>query len=160
MPDRGIGVVVLVNGFTLATLTADVMATYIYDRLNNKPNRDVAAKLGLSDLRAHAEALRIKLAMDAADQKARHVPLPRPLHDYVGAYENSSFGRMEWRVAGGRLEVRMGVASSEAEVFDAATHQLRVAIAGDRELMEFVVPSAGPARAVKYRQQTFERVKE
>jgi hypothetical protein len=35
-----------------------------------------------------------------------------------------------------------------------------VAIAGDRELMEFVVPFAGPARAVTYRNQTFERVKE
>ena len=120
----------------------------------------LAAKLGLSDLRARAEALRTDLAKDVADRKARQVPLPRPLQDYTGAYENNRFGRMEWRVAGGRLEVRMGAASSEVDVFDAATHQVRVAIAGDRELMEFVVPSAGPARAVKYRQQTFERVKD
>ena len=160
MPGRGIGVIVLVNAYPLATATADVMATYIYDRLNDKPKMDLAAKLGLSDLRAHAQALRTNLAKDAADRKARRVPLPRPLQDYAGTYENNSFGRMEWRVAGGGLEVRMGVASSEAEVFDSATHQVRVAIAGDRELMEFVVPTAGPARAVKYRNQTFERARE
>jgi CubicO group peptidase (beta-lactamase class C family) len=160
MPGRGIGVVVLVNANLLATSTADVMATYIYDRLTNKPNLDLTAKLGLSDLRARAEAIRTNLAKDAADRKARQVPLPRPLQDYAGAYANNRFGRMEWRVTGGKLEVRMGVASSEAELYDAASHQVRVTIAGERELMEFVVPSAGPARAVNYRNETFERVKE
>lgn len=83
------------------------------------------------------------------------------MQDYAGVYENDRYGRMEWRVVGGDLESRMGVASSAAEVFDAKQNQLRVDFIGDGEVVEFVfLPSGGSARARQYRGETFERVKD
>jgi CubicO group peptidase (beta-lactamase class C family) len=161
MPARGIGVVVLVNGSGPAATAADVMATYIYDRLRRSPNLDAAQKLSMVDLRAKADALKTWLATDIAARRARMAPLSRPMQDYAGVYENDKYGRMEWRVVDGALESRMGVASSAAEVFDAKQNQLRVDFIGDGEVVEFVfLPSGGSARALQYRGETFERVKD
>ena len=161
MPDRGTGVVVLVNGSGIASAAADVMATYIYDRLSGRPDLDAAYKLRVADLRALADASRYNLAKDLAERRARMVPLPRPLQDYAGLYENARLGRMEWRVVGEGLESRMGVAVSSAEVFDARQHQLRVNLTGDAEVVEFAFPpGGGSARALQYRGETFERVKD
>jgi CubicO group peptidase (beta-lactamase class C family) len=159
MPARGTGVVVLVNGSGPAT-AADVMATFIYDRLSGRPHVDAAHKLGMADLRARADALKTSLANDIAERQARRVPLPRPLQDYAGVYENARYGRMEWRVVGGELESRMGVAHTSTEVFAAKQHQLRVEFLGSGEVVEFGFPTGGgPARTVQYRGETFERVK-
>lgn len=160
MPDRGTGVVVLVNGGGPASAAADVMATYIYDRLSDSPKLDAAYKLRVADLRALADASRYNLAKDLAEHRARMAPLPRPLQDYAGMYENARLGRMEWRVVGGELESRMGVAYSSAEVFDAQQNQLRVSFTGGWEVVEFAFPpGGGSARALQYRGETFEWVK-
>ena len=88
-------------------------------------------------------------------------PLPRPLQDYAGVYENARLGGMEWRVVGRGLESRMGVAHSPAEVFAARQNQLRVSFTGDEEVVEFAFPpGGGSARAVQYRGERFERVKD
>jgi hypothetical protein len=80
--------------------------------------------------------------------------------DYAGVYENARLGTMEWRVVGQGLETRMGVAYSLAEVFDARQNQLRVSFTGDWEVVEFAFPpGGGSARALHYRGETFERVK-
>jgi CubicO group peptidase (beta-lactamase class C family) len=161
MPDRGTGVVVLVNGSDPASVAADVMATYIYDRLSGRPNLDAAYKPSVMDLRARADALRSNLTKDMAERRARRAPLPRPLQDYAGVYENARLGGMELRVVGGGLESRMGVAFSPAEVFDARQNQLRVSLTGDGEVVEFAFPpGGGSARALQYRGETFERVKD
>lgn len=161
MPDRGTGVVVLVNGSGLASTAADVMATYIYDRLRLRTDLDAWYKLRLADLRALADATRSNLAKDLADRRARMTPLPRPLQDYAGVYENARLGTMEWRVAGQGLASRMGVAESAGEVFDARQHQVRVKIIGDWEVAAFgFPPGGGPARTLRYRGETFARVKD
>jgi CubicO group peptidase (beta-lactamase class C family) len=161
MPDRGTGVVVLVNGSGPASAAADVMATYIYDRLSDSPKLDAAYALRVADLRALADASRYNLAKDIAERRARQAPLARLLQDYTGVYENARLGRMEWRVVGGQLESRMGVAYSSTEVFDTRQNQLRVSFIGDEEVVEFAFPpGGGSARAVQYRGETFERVKD
>lgn len=58
MPARGIGVVVLVNGSGPAATAADVMATFIYDRLSGRSNVDAGQKLRMVDLQARADALK------------------------------------------------------------------------------------------------------
>jgi CubicO group peptidase (beta-lactamase class C family) len=160
MPGRATGVVVLVNGSGPASPAADVMATYIYDRLSERPKLDAAYRLRVMDLQALADALRTNLAKDIAERTARTAPLPRALQDYAGVYENARLGGMEWRVVAGGLEARMGVAYSSAEVFAAAENQLRVSLTGDAEVVEFAFRGAGSARALQYRGATFERVKD
>jgi len=161
MPGRRTGVVVLVNGSGPAATAADVMATFIYDRLNGRPNLDAGQKLRMVDLRARADAMKTSLANDIAERRTRIAPLPRPLQDYAGVYENARYGRMEWRSIGGALEVRMGVAYSPAEVFDAERNQLRVDVMGDGEVVEFAFATGGgAAQALRYRGEMFERVRD
>jgi CubicO group peptidase (beta-lactamase class C family) len=161
MPNRGTGVVVLVNGSGPAAGAADVMATYIYDRLSGRPNLDAAYKLKVMDRQALADAQRFNVAQDIAERRARRALLPRPLQAYAGVYENGRLGSMEWRVVGGELELRMGVAYSAAEVFNARQNQLRVSLTGDAEIVEFAfAPGSGAARALQYRGETFARVKD
>lgn len=62
-------------------------------------------------------------------------------------------------VAGDALDVRMGVATSRAEVYDATTSRLRVELTGGGEVVEFVFPeSDGPAQAVRYNREVFARL--
>ena len=137
------------------------MATYIYDRLSARPDLDAWYRLRLADLRALADAARSNVAKDLADRRARKTPPPRPLQDYAGVYGNARLGGMEWRIVGDGLESRMGVAQGTADVFDAGKHQFRVNLIGDWETVAFVVPpGGGPPRALQYRGETFERVKD
>jgi CubicO group peptidase (beta-lactamase class C family) len=159
MPDRNTGVVILVNGSGVASTAADVMATYIYDRLSGRPDLDAAYQLRVLDLRALADAQRYNLTKEITERQARLAPLPRPLRDYVGVYESARFGRMEWRVVGTALEARMGVAYSVAEVFDARQNQRRIDFIGDAEVVDFSLATGGnSARALQYRGETFDRV--
>jgi hypothetical protein len=55
----------------------------------------------------------------------------------------------------------MGVAYSPTEVFDARRNQVRVSFTGDQEVVELAFPpGGGAARALQYRGETFERVKD
>lgn len=161
MPSRGIGVVVLVNGSGPATTAADVMATFIYDRFSGTPKGNAGQKLRMTDLHARADALKSSLATDIAERRARVAPLHRPLQAYTGVYENFKYGRMEWRVVVDGLESRIGEAHTLAEVFDAKKNQLRVDFVGYGEVVEFAFPpGSAAARALQYRGETFERVKD
>lgn len=62
-------------------------------------------------------------------------------------------------VTGDALEVRMGAASSRAEVYDATTNRLRVELTGSGAVVEFVFPeSGGPANVVRYNREVFARL--
>jgi hypothetical protein len=67
---------------------------------------------------------------------------------------------MEWRVVAQGLEMRLGVLTSRAEVFDAAANQLRVDLTGG-EVASFVFSDeGGPARSVTMSGIPFQRVEE
>lgn len=159
MPSDGIGVIVLVNGDGPASPAADLMATYIYDRVRRKP--DVAANYDtrFAELEEQvAEGLE-QLGDHLAERAARQVPLPHPLEAYTGTYEHPALGRMVWRMAGDYLKVSMGVAESEAEVYAAAEDKLRVELTGGGEVVDFTFPGdGGPADSLEYDGFTMGRV--
>lgn len=159
MPAFGIGVVVLVNGGGPASPAADLMATYIYDRLREKPDVEDVYETRLSELEARAAQGLQELADHLAERAARQVALPHSLEAYAGAYEHPALGRMDWRVVGDGLVVSMGVAESEAEVFAAAEDQLRVELTGGGEVVDFTFPEGGgPAESLEYNGFTLVRV--
>ncbi|HUP00919.1 MAG TPA: serine hydrolase [Gemmatimonadota bacterium] len=161
MPDHGIGVVVLVNGGGPASPAADLMATYIYDRLIGRSDLEEEYARRLADLEGRAAEGARELADHLAERRVRQSPLPHPLEAYAGTYENRELGRMEWRVAGESLEAEIGVARSIAEVFDAAEDQLRVELTGGGEVIDFEFPAGagrGPASSLRYNDYEFVRV--
>jgi CubicO group peptidase (beta-lactamase class C family) len=158
MPERGLGVAVLVNGDGPAFYAADLMATYAYDRLLGKSDLEKTYAGRLKDLQSKADAYRKHLSAEAARRAARQKPLPHPLTDYAGEYESPRYGRMVWRVVGGGLEVHAGIAASRAEVFDADKNQLRVELAGGGEVVTFRFPTAGgPAAGLRFEDEDWTR---
>ncbi|MCI0706857.1 MAG: serine hydrolase [Ignavibacteriae bacterium] len=159
MPSHQLGVVVLVNGDGPASFAADLMATYIYDRLRNTQGVDTSYALQLEALVNRTTQFRGQFAAQLAERQKRHAPMPHPLSNYEGTYENKNYGRLIWRVVGDALEVQAGAARSTAEVYDATKNQLRVELTGGGSVVEFRFPQAGgPADTVRYMGEVFERV--
>jgi len=160
MPSPGIGVVVLVNGDGPASPAVDLMATYIYDRVRAKPDVATVYEARVGELEERAAQGSEQLSDHLAERAARQMPLPHPLEAYAGAYEHPALGRMEWRVAGDGLEVSMGIAESEAEVYAAAEDQLRVELTGGGEVVDFTFPEGGgAAESLEYNGFTMARLK-
>ena len=157
-PASQIGVVVLVNGDGPASAAAGILATYVYDRLLGRVDREAEYGRQLSELRARVVEGEEGIVRHLAERAARLAPLTHPLADFAGIYENPKFGTMTWREVAGGLEVRMGVAASRAEVYDASKDQLRVELTGSGTIVAFEFPAAGgPAAAVTMHGERFER---
>ena len=150
MPQHGIGVVALVNGGGPTALAADLLATYVYDRLLGKAGVEDIYAARIEGMRERLTEARRGLAAHLAERKARLGPLSHPLEHYAGVYESPRFGRMEWRVVANGLEVRMGVARSRAEVFDGSEDMLRAELAGGSVLDFEFPPDGGPASSLIY----------
>jgi CubicO group peptidase (beta-lactamase class C family) len=157
MPARNIGVVVLANGGGASGLIADLVATHAYDRLLLKPVGDIDARLAA--LAASIDEGRAADARGRASRRARPQVTPLPREAYVGTYDSPVLGRMIWTLADDRLRVRMGVARSDAEVFNGDAHQMRVELTGSGTVVSFDVP-AGATRptGLRFLNQAFTRV--
>lgn len=159
-PESGIGVVVLTNGGQTASPAADLVASYVYDRLAGRADLEAEYERRLADLRAQAAESEEGLADHLDERAARLAPLAHPLDAYAGAYDNPRMGRIVWRVVAEGLEARIGVVASRAEVFDAAEDELRIEIGGG-VVAAFEFPGGGgPAAAVTIAGERFERVEE
>ena len=159
MPERGTGVVVLVNGGGPASTAADVMATYIYDSLSDSPKLDAASKLRISDLRALADATRYNLAKDLAERRARMAPLPRPLPGLRWRLRQPQ--ARTYGVARSRQGTR--VAHGSGIQFGGSVRRPAESVARDlhrrwRGRGVRVPARGGSAQSLQYRAETFERV--
>jgi len=158
MPERGLGVVVLTNGDGPASAASDLLATFIYDRLAGIPDIAATYQARLAELERQAGAARADRAAHLEERRARMAPLPHPVEDYAGTFENALLGRITFLRIGTALEFSAGAARSQAEVFDAAANQLRVEIGGNGTVATFRFPDeGGPAEAVELSGQVFTR---
>lgn len=158
-PESRIGVVVLVNGDGPASPAADLIASYVYDRLLGRDDLEPEYERRLHDLELEAANEETDAADHLAERARRLAPLAHPLAAYAGTYVSPRFGTLTWRVVADGLEVHMGVASSRAEVFDAAADELRVTLTGGGLVARFEFPSGGGhATAVTIADERFERV--
>jgi len=159
MPKRDLGVVVLTNGDGPASAASDLLATFIYDRLAGGGDIRATYEAGLAEAEEQAGAARAGLAAHLAERRARMAPLPHPLQDYAGTFENALLGRITFLKIGSALEFRAGEARSQVEVFDAAANRLRVEIGGSGTVVTFRLPDEdGLAAAVELSGQVFTRV--
>ncbi|CAN5869611.1 serine hydrolase [soil metagenome] len=158
-PESRIGVVVLVNGEGPASPAADLIASYAYDRLLGRADIEAEYERRLHELEAEAAAEERETAKHLAERAGRLAPLAHPLAAYAGTYVSPRLGTLTWRVVADGLEVHMGVASSRAEVFDAAADELRIALTGGGLTARFEFPEdGGHATAVVVAGERFERV--
>ncbi len=158
-PASRLGVVVLVNGDGPASPAADLIASYVYDRLLGRAELDAEYERRLHQVELELAEEEREAADELAERARRLAPLAHPLAAYAGTYVSPRLGTQTWRVVADGLEVHMGVASSRAEVFNAATDELRIELTGGGLTARFEFPEdGGHATAVVIAGERFERV--
>lgn len=125
MPERGIGVVVLINEDAVAGGFADIVANYLYDLYSGRPDVEAIFDAEVAVLAERIEGLRPRIAADIEARGARSWRLGHPMVAYVGVYENASMGRVYIGSTGDGLVVSIGAMSVAAEPFT-APNSLRV----------------------------------
>jgi CubicO group peptidase (beta-lactamase class C family) len=156
LPGRRIGVVALSSG-GLSVLT-DIVAAFAYDLEAGRPDARERAEQRLTELRRRFATARSNVVTQDAARAARQLePLGRPVSDFAGSYEETSYGRITFTVQDARLEYRWGALYGPAEIHDAAKGQLRIEIAGAETVATFAFAGPGPARSLEVQGVTFPR---
>jgi CubicO group peptidase (beta-lactamase class C family) len=156
-PAHRIGVVAQVNAATGSPAT-DLIASYAYDLAARRPDADARANANLERLTESLERTRAAIREDRERRAARQINLPHPLTDYAGAFENDALGRVVWSVVDDGLRVQWGAMEGPAEMYDAASNQLRIELFGNGQVVDFVFEGDGPAVALRTFGETFRRV--
>lgn len=117
MPDRHIGVAVMVNEDGFAGDLADLVANYVYDWFAGVPDLEAAYDAKLDQLAANRDRRRAAYAegLQSRGQRPRTLSLPNAA--YVGEYVSPALGAMIVRPSGERLELAIGVLHAVAENF-------------------------------------------
>ncbi|MBU1348229.1 MAG: serine hydrolase [Alphaproteobacteria bacterium] len=125
MPERGIGVAVMINEDAFAGDLADLVANYAYDWFAGLPDIEAVYDGKLADLALTRDRRRTGLAqsLEARAQRPRTLSLPNAA--YSGDYVSQAYGTLTVREAGDRLEAAIGVQHALAENFT-APESLRV----------------------------------
>jgi CubicO group peptidase (beta-lactamase class C family) len=159
MPERRVGVVVLANGGAASTFVADAVASYAYDRVLGKPGLAERIEERWKTLNTELARGREGIAKDLATRRARPQTTPLPFAAYAGTYESPVLGKMIWTLENGRLQVRMGVARGNVEVYNGAQYQFRVDLTGGGSVVDFNVPEGAQQPAsLRFMNQTFVRI--
>ena len=108
MPDKKIGVGVLVNNDLVGGRAADIIATYSYDLASGMDGINEAYEKQLNDLADQFAARRAQAHAAALERAQRTWRLTKPIVEYVGNYRTDLHGSIEIAVAGNALSVRMG----------------------------------------------------
>jgi CubicO group peptidase (beta-lactamase class C family) len=117
MPERRLGVVVMINEDAVAGGLADLVANYVYDWHAGRPDLEAAYDEALAGLVANRDQGRASIARQAAERAARPSMLARPLSAYAGTYENPTLGTIRVAERAGALVVSVGVMEAVAEPF-------------------------------------------
>jgi CubicO group peptidase (beta-lactamase class C family) len=115
MPDRRLGVSVMVNEDLVTGELADLVASYAYDRFADRPDIEATYDALLADMVATRDRRLASLAGARAERAARPSMLSRPVETYVGTYENPAMGTLVIDEENGHLVVQSGVMSAVGE---------------------------------------------
>jgi hypothetical protein len=158
LPDRRIGVGVLVNNDSVGGRIADTVASYVYDKLVGRPDVDAEYSKQL-DTFVDQYAKRKQEFISAAAERAKRVSkLTSALPDYVGTYKNDLFGTTVVTIDRNYLGVRMGLMYSKATPFT-QDDTIRVIMepGGNGEVIKFEKDAAGKVVGLRYRDELFTR---
>ena len=117
MPERRLGVAVMVNEDGFAGDLADLTANYVYDWFTGMPDLEAVYEVRLDELTASRDRRRAAWADGVESRSRRPRSLSLPNAAYVGEYVSPALGTMMVRPAGERLELAIGLLHAVAENF-------------------------------------------
>jgi CubicO group peptidase (beta-lactamase class C family) len=158
MPDKKIGVVVLINESTVGGNVGHLFATYAYDWWLGTQDRELTYA---AQLEAGAMNYRkMQQGQQAAfrDRAKRTSQLTRPLQDYVGRYSNEQLGNIQISVEQNTLGLKLGNIEIISTPFT-EKDTIRVEILpGQGEVIKFDFNANGQIESLNYEGMRFVRV--
>lgn len=157
MPERRLGVAVMINEDAVAGDLADLVANYAYDWFAGLPDVETVYQAKLDALVAIRDRRRTGLASARADRARRPRTLGLPDAAYVGDYVSEAFGTLSVRAVDGRLVLLIGALSATAENHT-DPESVRVELIPLRgEVVTFIRNGAGRPAALSYSGEIFTR---
>lgn len=135
-PARNTGIAIFANEGDLGTPQVEILASVLHDIVRDRP---IISADSLASIARLFDRRRSQIASDRQRRAARSQTLPLPRSAYTGNFTNTTWGTIRVSLRGDTLECRMGVAQSDAEVFDAERNQLRVELLGSPDIVTAVV---------------------
>ena len=138
MPDKKIGVGVLVNNDIVGGRMADIVATYAYDWWLKAENLEANYAKQLQDTIDVYERRRQQAHSAAIERAKRTWQLTRPFADYAGKYTNALYGTIEIIPVENALSVRMGRLNTISTPFtEKDTIRVEMIPGGNGEVIRF-----------------------
>lgn len=157
MPERRLGVAVMVNEDAFAGDLADVVANYAYDWFAGLPDIEAVYDARLDALTVERDRRRTGIAGAVQARAKRPRTLSLPNAAYVGDYVNPAYGSLAIREAGERLSVAIGVQQALADYLT-EPEGLRVELTPFRgEGLVFKLDADGRPASLVYQDAVFVR---
>lgn len=157
LPDRKIGVAVLVNDGAAGGTAADLIATYAYDNLLGVADVDAEYAKRLQDFSANFENGKRGYIASFAERAKRPWQLTKPSAEYAGVYENDLFGTLKILNEGKDLVVSLGNMKCTATAFT-EKETIRVElIPGTGEVIKFGLGADEKVESLTYNGAVFKR---
>jgi hypothetical protein len=158
MPDRKIGVAVMINESTAGGRIGHMLATYAYDRWLGSDTAENYAKQ-LQEVAQQYGKMKEQMTASFASRADRKSQLSKPLADYAGRYSNDLLGNIDISVEKDTLLVRMGYIRVMSTPFT-QKEAIRVEMdPGRGEIIQFNTNDAGQIESLSYGGMTFKRAK-
>jgi CubicO group peptidase (beta-lactamase class C family) len=156
MPDKKIGVAVMINESTAGGRIGHLLATYAYDRwLGTEPSESYDKQL--RDLAEQYGKMKQAQIDSARSRSTRTSQLTRPLADYQGRYGNDMLGNIDIVVEQNTLGVRMGYLRVVSTPYT-EKETIRVEmIPGQGEVIKFDASADGKVDSLTYAGMKFAR---
>jgi CubicO group peptidase (beta-lactamase class C family) len=156
MPDRKIGVAVMINESTAGSPVGHFLATYAYDRLLGKATDGYAKQL--DDMAAQYFKNKQQMLASFKSRASRVSQLTRPLTDYTGRYSNPLLGNIDIVVEQNTLGIRYGYIHVVSTPFT-EKETIRVEMtAGRGEVIKFAAGPDGKIDSLDYSGTKFVKV--
>lgn len=158
LPGRRIGAVVMASGGI--TQVTDIIAAFAYDLEAGRADAHARVAERIAEVRRRWPDVKRSVAtQDSVRATRQRQPLDRPVRDFVGEYEEPSYGRITFTLVDGALAFRWGALYGPVEILDAAKHQMRFELAGSGNVATFKFAGVGPAQALDWQGVTFTRLR-
>lgn len=117
MPDRGLGVVALINETGHGFFVPDLVAASVYDLLLGKGNAQELYRARLDEMATEVARKKEALAEHRRERSRRTFDLSRPMSAYAGEYRSDLLGDARIAFDGEALRITVGVLESQIEPF-------------------------------------------
>jgi CubicO group peptidase (beta-lactamase class C family) len=156
MPEKKIGVAVMINESTAGGRIGHLLATYAYDRWLGTDTPESYAKQ-LQDIAEQYNKMKQAQIASVRSRSTRTSQLTRPLAEYAGRYSNDMLGNIDIVVEQNTLGVRMGYLRVVSTPFT-EKETIRVEMnPGQGEVIKFDTNSDGKIDSLTYAGMKFAR---